>query len=789
MNPTAILLALLCMSLSLMSNAAAAEWEAATEGEGFAAARGRMFLPVLGSLAETLELSFPASIPSVPGWFARWTTTVELPAEPCKLIFYSSDSYHGPTRGHHFLQVLVDGGVCWEDDMDGTNMAQRIEVTVPAGRGKREIAFRLYNKKLVTNFAVTVNVAAAKLICAGRETMLLPLEPLAADYTEYPPEPPLPASDLRGDWTRAANIVQPWGSTQMTAMWEADEWAPRFANDLGFDALIMLPPEAHNAIAVGKNNEHQRINDEQFAAALQTYRNHGMKFILYTSVMHCGHAPQWQFGKLGKERPEWAMRDAGGDVITTYGHPWLCPSTGALDYTLQYTAALVRKFDADAVMLDNNEFMYSNSKKPMCYCDSCRKNFSDYILKWFGEDGVRDILGLSPQDIRIPESDADPLWGAWLAWRNRVWAEVLETYRTELRKLNPDIVVLANTQYLYSSWILAIDRQYAHEDAVLAESRGLDGAGMAAKMTLGRAAAQRRPLWNYIGTFEDKDFRKLRSPERVRSICAASIGSGANPWIVFYGFTGAENQPSLEVLTGYMAFWAEHAELLAGGREAAAVGVLFSPESRDFTGTGILPAWLSSLLRRGVAVRGLWEPRACPPDDLDGLSVLIAPGTCLRQETAAKLAAWVRRGGTLITTPYASWADEYGRWRPQSALSAELGSNISMPGKHACGTGKVICLGDEAKAGDEVLALVQPDVTGAGDIGAFRRFSEDGRSVLALVGFGGILGEVTARLPAGVTQAQLYMPTAPTRALTIKPEPGLTRVTFTADEALALIIW
>jgi len=440
-------------------------------------------------------------------------------------------------------------------------------------------------------------------------------------------------------------------------------------------------------------------------------------------------------------------------------------------------------------MLDNNEFMFSETRKPTCYCESCQQKFRQYVLERFKDEQVDEILGLTATEIRIPESEREPLWGLWLSWRKRVWAQVMEAYRAELRQINADMVVLANTQYLYGSWILAIDRQYEHEDAVLSESRGHDGARMAAKMTLGRALAQGRPLWNYIGTFDEKDFRRLRPPERVRSICAASIGAGANPWIVFYGFTGEENEPSIKVLTEYMAYWSGHAGLLGGAKDADEVGLQFSAETRDLRGRQMPQPWLQELLGAGVAVRGLWEPRGCRGNDLEGLSVICAPARCLRQQSAQRLASWVREGGQLLVTPYTGWADQYGRRRSQSALSAALGKNVSAPGQHAIGRGTVLCLEDERQLPDEVMKLVAPDIEGEDSIGAFRRLSDDGRSVLALVGFEGPIGKVTARVPGGVKQAELHVPGYEQQTVGVEQKAGQACVSFTVDEALAVVVW
>lgn len=745
-----------------------------------------MLIPTEGMVSQALRLRFPASVPSEAGWFAEWATEAQLPAGEHLMTFYWTDDFTGQTAGYHFLQVLVDDAVVWEQDVAGVARTQRVEFPFKSGAGAHTVALRLYEKRAVENFPVTAHVAGLVVRCGGRELALLPLERLDETYQEYPPEIPLPKGEVCGEWTRNANIVQPWGKTQSIAMLQADEWVPRFVDDFGFDAIIMLPPASHNRVPEGEPFREGGISEEDFQRVVEKYRNAGMKLILYTSVMHVGHAPQWQFGSIAEKHPEWAQRDRDGGVCTRYGYPWLCPATGALAYTAQYTADLVRKYGADAVMLDNNQFINSNDGKPMCYCESCRRQFREYVIDRFGEDGVRDILGMNPDQIDLPTSDLDKLWGLWLSWRKRLWAEALETYRVELRKINPDMVVLANTQYMYRYYVLGVDEQYAHEDAVLAESCSLNGAGMAAKMTLGRALAKGRPLWNYIGTFDETDHTLLRPADEVQSVCAASVGAGANPWIVFYGFTGEENEASKAVLTKYMAFWASYADLLVGEREAAATGMVFSPESRDFTSQPMPPQWLADLLDETVAVRGLWEPNSCPPEDLEGLKVVMAPLQCIRRETAERLADWVRAGGTLITTPWSGWCDEHGRWRDESAISVAVGENVSAPGEHSVDNGTIVCIANEADSPAEVLKRVAPDASGDGAIGAFRRVSADGRQVLALVGFDGALGTVTATIPGADGNVEVYVPGQDMR--TVKTTaPG--RVELTVDEALAVVVW
>lgn len=767
----------------LPAAASGAEWSAATTG-AFTASRCVVFLPDTGRPCPALELRYPGHSTSTPGEYGQWSAQVVLPAGEARLRFLCADDFLGPTAGYHFLQVRLEDEVVWEEDVAGGDMELKlVQIPLPARGKAHHLAFRLQEKKQVTNFAVRVRIANPVIVSGDQSMSLLPQEADVSEYRELPPDLPLPSLPLIGDWTWQASIIQPWGQTQTVAIRQAAEWSRRFAREHGFNAIIMLPPAAHNAITAGD------ITEDEFRAALAAYRREGMKFILYTSVMHSGHDPAWQFGEIAKAHPEWTMRDAVGGTINEYGNPWLCPSTGALEYTLQYTARLVRDYDADAVMLDNNEFLHSVNGRPTCYCEACQRKFRQYVRARLGERGLQETFGLGPEQVAIPEAETEPLWGLWLAWRNRVWAEACETFRRELRGVKPDVAVTANTQYLYPTYMLAVDGQYTHLDAFLSESRGHRGADMAAKMVLGRALAVGRPLWNYIGTFDEGDFTKLRPPEEVAAVCAASEAFGANPWIVFYGFLGQENQAALAVIRQYTDFWRDNADLLGASRLRGDVALLFSTESRDLANTPLLSPLLAGLIGQGLAVCGLRDAETLTPARLEGVKVLVAArNECLRADTARRLAEWVRGGGELIITPATGWRDEYGRWRPASALTAALGENVSALGEHPLGTGRVLSVASEAEAGARVAAAAISRVQSDNAVGVCWSEARDGRQVLAVVGFDAPVGAVTLRLPAGVQRAELRVPDEAPRRLEVGGTPDQPTVHCVVGGRLGLVV-
>lgn len=641
----------------------------------------------LGGLSRAVVVSFPGNTWSEPGQFAAARIAVTLPdAGPAVLSFRLADTFTGPTAGFHFAEVLVDETLVFEHDVaGGTTSPQPVEIdlrqALPQG-GRATVTFRLAERKAVSNFAVTVYFIDPVLRTAKGSTRLLPTARIEPPQP-LPPDLPLPSLPLAGEsWTRTARIVQPWGRTQWDAILRADERAPWLAEKFGFNAIIVLPPEAHNAI----RDDSLNVTEAQFQAALSAYRAAGFRIILYSAVMHCGHAPVWQDGTLSKTHPEWSQRGPKGEPVTLWGAEWLCPSTEALPFTIEHARKLVEHYAADAVMLDNNEF-FNTPSGLTCHCDGCRSGFREYAKARFGDA----VLGEPTADVEIP-TEPGPLYNLWLHWRNRVWAEATERFRVELRKLNPDVVLLANTQYLRSSPDLATDLQYAHEDAVLSESRGMSLDAMVDKLFLGRALARNRPLWNYLGTFQEGNFGRLVSPERVSMNVSTAFACGARPWVVYYGFfeDPEANTPALERMAATLRWHdrsnAEHRAL----KPYAPVRSLVSLTSRNCRLTPLIPTHLAALRKRGVAVR-LVEEQALLNGGLEGCRVLLVENaTCLSERSVAAIRAFVEAGGLLIASPETGLYDEIGRPRPRSALWTTLGLSQAPLEPTRCGKGEAL---------------------------------------------------------------------------------------------------
>ena len=556
-----------------------------------------------------------------------------------------------------------------------------------------------------------------------------PAVDLPAGLETIPPDLPLPNSGpSHTEWIRQAVILQPWGNTQYIALTSLGDRPRRLQEELGLNAIIVLPTQAHNALCDFIEQPQAHLTDAQFREGVDAYKKVGCRLILYSSVMHCGHAPVWQTGQLGQEHPDWLQRDAWGTPITRFGNAsWLCGSSPARDYTLDYTLQLVKDYSADGIMLDNNGFGHTE-KGWTCYCDYCQQGFRKYALARCGADWISSQLQTTPQDLRIPTSPG-PHFALWAHWRNRVWAEINELFRPRLRMINPQILFFGNTQYDLPVNTQAASLQFRHEDILFSETHEVDPWYISQKMVLGQGLAAGLPLWDYMGTFAEAPqgvvLDKLRPPELLRRTIPASLAHGARPWIVQLGFEDPESRPSMREMGRYLSWFVSHPDLFVGSLNTP-VAALISLRARDVlarvgncVGQGVVgcypelpaqqpltPPHILALLRAGVPVVALPEFRLSSATLRPFRIFTLESGAVMTKNEADVIAGWVRAGGLLITVPDAGGYDELGRKLDRPLLLETLGLHPNTAGPQKFGKGRVL-VADPVRFTDAVLAAVK----------------------------------------------------------------------------------
>jgi hypothetical protein len=517
-----------------------------------------------------------------------------------------------------------------------------------------------------------------------------------------PPDLPLPASPpLQETWLREANILQPYGHSAFIALTDIKDRPARLKKEFGFNTIIVQPPDSHNTIALPAD----KLTEKQFANGIAAYRAAGYRILLYTSVMALGLSPEFQSGQISREHPDWLQRDPKGNPVLMWNVPWLCPSTGARQVALDRCLRIARKYEPDGIMLDNNEFFFAAAGWT-CHCDACEKAFRQYVQKRFGNDKAEKLFGAAPEHLEIPIAEG-ALYFEWLHWRNRIWADVNECFRARLRQQNPAIMLFANTQYGYDNGMLGTDQQYAREDVVLSESCDLNARQMSAKMVLGKAVAEGRPLWNYIGTFaKPDDYTGLRLPELIGPAIAATLAHNARPWIVDGFDEGPTYRKSCEVMSKLLKWQANHKCLFAG-KPFGTVAAVVSPESRNVLHTLLIPPHVPALQSAGIPVIALRDD-TLTADQLRPFKILtIETAGCLPTAAAAAIAEWVLGGGTLAAAPDVGFFDELGRKHTDSTLWKALHLHAAPGKKLTVGNGAVIAQDNTTFAGT-TIDIAQP---------------------------------------------------------------------------------
>ena len=480
------------------------------------------------------------------------------------------------------------------------------------------------------------------------------------------------------DWTRDVQLVQPWGPGQHRLITQAQSMAPTLAETYGLNAIVLQPPLAFSRIG-----DELSVSDAQFREALSIYRKHGFRIVLYTSVMHAGHEPVWQSGSLTRVFPEWTQRDANGYERLSYGSKWLMPIGAPLEYAIDYTKRIIADYQPDAVMLDNNQFYIANTGPNgdggiTGYGPLAETHFKNWVAHEL-HNRFEHVAGVTNPDALTLPSKEDDLYSLWMLWRCAVWAEANQKIRESIPQ---DVVLLANIQYLYKTPVLGSDLQYAHLDTIVSETNNRPSWAMSAKMVLGRSLlGPDKPLWNYMGTVQKSgDYDEMWPPTKVARIVASTLGTRANPWLLYYGFHSKDemNQESRDAIASLLKFRAQHNDLHVRGTEASNIGYVFTTRSRLHFEDYPVPKSYYKLQEAGVPSVGVLDDhlpeRLGEGGDLTELQYLVADSIrCLTPDEAKTLAGWVAAGGTLITSPDLGTLDSIAQPLKRPLLADELG--------------------------------------------------------------------------------------------------------------------
>jgi hypothetical protein len=486
------------------------------------------------------------------------------------------------------------------------------------------------------------------------------------------------------DWTRDVVVLQPWGRTQWVMARNASRLAIQLREEFGFNTLILLPAPAHNAYC-GAACE---LSDREIRATSSTFREAGWHVILYTSFMHCGEAERWQNGSLSAAHPQWVQRNASGAAWEFEGKAAaLSPCSGAVDYTLTYTAAQASVMRPDAVMLDNNEFgpmAWGCATSGCGYEHPCQEAFRAYAKALFNRSTLADCFGVSSvATMAAPtrEQLGSPLYGLWLQWRNVVMARVNRRFasgllRSESSHGNTASRLVANTAIDWPDFSLSTDLQYAAEHAVLSEIYTTDPISLHEQLSLGAGLAQGRPFWAAL--YQNKMAAVELSADQLASVLVSAVAHAARPWLVFESsvLLASPHDDNRTAVLQAVHRWRSregNALLPSSSGSMAPLGCMASATTRNSkfydpaSGSAIKPArCLRRAMELGVPARVVYEmDSARDPEWLDGVRVLVLDTVlCLPGATITALVRWLGRGGRMLASSDSGTCDQLGRALP-----------------------------------------------------------------------------------------------------------------------------
>ncbi|MDD3806139.1 MAG: hypothetical protein PHT73_07840, partial [bacterium] len=296
---------------------------------------------------------------------------------------------------------------------------------------------------------------------------------------------------------------------------------------------------------------------------LRTYtpiaHKHGIRIIAYLN-MH------WFSYEFAAGHPDWEQITSNGErfgkVKPLYGNgTTFCINSDWREWAFSLMAEAI-KTGIDGIFLDGPVVF-----PDCCYCSVCQMEF------------------FSAYGKQIPQEDwQNPLWKAFLCFRENSLARFLEDAQQAVKQVNPEGVVFLNAgNWEPSGWRVARDIQRVgdFQDFNGAEaffSHGTDKTWnpYAYMMTGKYLRAGKKPAVVFTH-YMNGAWHYLNLPREEINLALAQIAStGANPWLALI-HSSLESQPgSHEPVRDIFGFMADREDYFTDYESLAEVGLLFS---------------------------------------------------------------------------------------------------------------------------------------------------------------------------------------------------------------------
>jgi hypothetical protein len=321
-----------------------------------------------------------------------------------------------------------------------------------------------------------------------------------------------------------------------------------------------------------------------------------------------------------KNHPDWTVRRRDGSMETcgsidfkakpTDKRPavswvFLCPSGGYRDLVVAQTEEICRLMPVDGLF-------YDICTGPVCWCENCREGMQSEGLD--------------------PDKDADAL-----AYKVKTWRRLMNDCKEVLRARHPNATLFFNgTANTYGAEYHPWDTHFELEDlptawggynkfpprAKIYAQRGKDYLAMSGKF---------HTAWGEFGGFKHPDAIRYEAASMIAWGARCSFGDQVHP-------CGEMDMATYRNIGEAYSYVKRIEPYGLDGQSAASLGLWLCGQEPDDQG-------IANMLLEGQVDFDI----VGPDSDLKGFETVILPGApCLNEETAAKLAGFVRKGGSLV---------------------------------------------------------------------------------------------------------------------------------------------
>jgi hypothetical protein len=372
----------------------------------------------------------------------------------------------------------------------------------------------------------------------------------------------------------------------------------------------------------------------------------------------------------------WIQRDAAGQpIMLTYGYQQSfryrpCFSNQQyLDYLKRVVRFAVQEVKTDFIHFDNFDL---NAEPDSCHCNGCKTGFRARLRKKYSQAQLKERFGFMnvsyvnpplwnrsnpPEQLDII---SDPVFQEWIDYRCQSMADALDQMVTEVRSLNPEIVIEINSGGMSGEngpW-----------------TGGIDQARLLKKTQVFWAESATQPKYLSDNTLIStvRTYKLARTFRNIAFTYTSESEAALGECLAFNQTIGyAGGSPLSPPMLKYIDFFRKNRDLYVGTKDVASVAVLRSYASITYNHAR---AGLSAILVEQALIQSNVPFHMIFDEHLESISpsackALILPNSeCLSDSQVALIRRFVEAGGGLIATEQTGLYDTWRRVRLAPAL-------------------------------------------------------------------------------------------------------------------------